>query len=149
MTQTALKVLICEDDRIHAEQFENEIGDFVEGSVEFIFAQNVPEGRARYAEHNGAFDLIIMDGCLNSDGNPDGCDLTREFRQQGFRGSMLTASNNSDMNNFLMQSGCSHKAKNKHQVAVIAIDLLNALASKPKPPGGTLAGPRPPSTARL
>ncbi len=88
-----------------------------------ITAVDAEEATHRMAERGTAsFDAILMDG-LEGAGPP----LVRVIRESGFRGPIVSISNNPDVKPRLMEAGCSHECDFKPHLRDKLIPFLNNL----------------------
>lgn len=89
-----------------------------------IFARDVPQAAALYAEHQRQLEAIVFDGKINGQVQPT-CDFVSQIKASGFKGLMVAAALNPDTNDRLVAAGCGVRAKDKHTVIQTVATLLD------------------------
>ncbi|MBI4120909.1 MAG: response regulator [Parcubacteria group bacterium] len=116
------KVLLVDDDRGVQSAWKLQLEDLGH-KVEVIQAFTAEEARAMFRAH-ADLAAIVMDGYLSdSERDPAGVGLTREFRGS-FTGPMIAASSDSRVRKMLGRAGCDHEAERKVYVPRLLLGAL-------------------------
>jgi CheY-like chemotaxis protein len=110
------KILIVEDDGSAQDRYEKNLPGF-----DLVQAETYAEGLRLFQVHMSYLDAIVLDGDLG--GAESGWTLAELFREVGFRGPMIAASHSTEYQQKLLEAGCNHQVKWKHDVP----DLLKLL----------------------
>lgn len=104
------KILVIEDKEIYVRLY----GDLVRlPGIEIVSVTTLSAARLAFSENKEQIVAIVMDECLEGDGQTfDTEELTEEIKQSGFSGPIIASSSSPDINNLLMAAGCTHSVSN-------------------------------------
>jgi CheY-like chemotaxis protein len=111
------KILVVEDDltigRLYVESLE--------GKVEVLWAQTVPEAFGLFKSHKDGIDLIVMDGMIGQEKGDEAIKIIRE--KGGFKGAILAASAHPERTKNMLVAG-ANEAVDKDKVAERVLEIL-------------------------
>lgn len=116
------KVLFVEDDEAQHKALRSWPFDF---DIEIISAYDIVEGWAKFQEHVGTLDAIVLDGQLGTGQKKHyGHALAHQIRASGYTGPMIAASSDHDLNMTMLRYGCNIIAE---KMKVVLGEVLEGL----------------------
>ena len=103
------KILLIEDE----EAFYISLNFVFKKKTNFLHASTLDEAKKIFNE-NPDIDLIMVDGCLNPNGELDTPPFVKMARENGFKGKMIAMSSSEKFNKILIEAGCDESCK-KHE----------------------------------
>ena len=115
------KVLLIEDKTKFSEPMREMLEDY---DIEVLLAETISEALA-LIERVGTFDAIIIDGCIEGEGNSFDCPPLIEYiLKKGITKILVAASTNEMLCDEMIGLGCTHSGRGNKSRAVNVVTSL-------------------------
>lgn len=124
MTDRRMRVLVIEDSVALQERFKTDLlGTLELDNIELIQAHSIAEARAALRA-NDEFDVVALDGCVDSSTEADGAALIPEIRAvHPSPRPIIAISSMNDLRRIMVERGCTHECR-KNSVPGMIVHIL-------------------------